>query len=333
MRKYVLGLLGLLLLLSARGSAAEIRGRIVDPDGAAIPGAQVSLVGRVGVEAQTVSGPDGAFELNSAGRPDTKVVIAAPGFSTKTVTPSGAASVRLELAPRVDSVEVIGSVIGGLATEQGGSVSLIPNEEIRRRNEPYGVDLLRYVPGLAVNQGGSAGGVTSLFVRGGSSDGALVLIDGAPVNGFGGAFDFAHIPSEALDRIEVIRGPQSAVYGPYANSGVVDFVTRKPGSAPRLDLLAEGGTYRERRFGITATGTIAGFGLLASASEIDTDGPVENSDYRNSNLLLNVTRRFRAAGFLTARRLQLERGRRARPVGLGSARHVFGTRPHQPGQE
>ena len=54
--------------------------------------------------------------------------------------------------------------------------------------------------------------------------------------------------------MEVIRGPQSAVYGPYANSGVVNFVTREPGPAPDLDVLAEGGTYGERRFGISGGG-------------------------------------------------------------------------------
>src|SRR5438132_541553 len=83
------------------------------------------------------------------------------------------------------------------------------------------VDLLRYLPGMAFNQSGMTGGVTSLFLRGGNSNFSLVQIDGAPVNGFGGSFDFAHIPAEALDRIEVIRGPQSAVYGPYANSGAI----------------------------------------------------------------------------------------------------------------
>jgi outer membrane receptor protein involved in Fe transport len=297
MRTYVSGLAGLLILFSARGYAADIRGKITDPAGAPVPGAQVSLVGRLGVETQTVSGANGSFELRSANRPDSRLVVTAPGFTTRTVPPEQAAAVQLEIAPRVDAIEVTGSAMGVLGAEQGGSVTLVPREEIRRRNEPYGSDFLRYVPGITMNQSGSPGGVSSLFLRGGSSSDGLVQIDGAPVNGFGGAFDFAHIPAEALDHIEVIRGPQSAVYGPYANSGVIDFVTRKPGESAQLDLLAEGGTYRERRFGITASGTAAGFGLLAAASRIDTEGPVANSDYRNSNLLANVTRRFARQGF------------------------------------
>jgi outer membrane cobalamin receptor len=74
--------------------------------------------------------------------------------------------------------------------------------------------------------------VSSLFMRGGYDSDSLVEIDGVPVNAFGGSFDFAHIPAEALDRIEVIRGPQSAVYGPYANSGAINFITRQADSPP-----------------------------------------------------------------------------------------------------
>ena len=72
----------------------------------------------------------------------------------------------------------------------------------------------------------------------------------------------------------------------------IDFVTRQPEAAPQLDLLAEGGSHDERRFGITGTGTVAGFGVLVSASRYDTDGLVTNDDYRNEDVLLNVTRRF-----------------------------------------
>lgn len=118
-----------------------------------------------------------------------------------------------------------------------------------------------------------------------------------PVNGFGGSFDFAHIPADALERIEVARGPQSAVYGPYANSGVVDFITRQPASSPQLDVLAEGGTFQEHRFAITGSDTLAGFGVLVSASSLWTNGPVANNDYRNQDVLLNVRRRFTRQSF------------------------------------
>ena len=199
---------------------------------------------------------------------------------------------QLEIAPRVDSVQVVGSTIEVPATLQASSVDVIPSSRVRSGNEPFAMDLLRYIPGVAFNQTGAPGGLTSLFLRGGNSNLNLVEIDGVPVNSFGGGFDFAHIPAEAVDHVDFIRGAQSAVYGSYANAGAIDFVTRQPGAAPQLDLLAEGGSHDERRFGITGTGTVAGFGVLVSASHYNNDGLVTNDDYRNEDVLLNVTRRF-----------------------------------------
>jgi outer membrane receptor protein involved in Fe transport len=192
----------------------------------------------------------------------------------------------------VDSIQVVGSTIELPASLQGSSVDVIPSGRVRSSNEPFAMDLLRYIPGVAFNQTGSPGGVSSLFLRGGNSNLNLVQIDGVPVNSFGGSFDFAHIPVEAVDHVDFIRGAQSAVYGSYANAGAIDFVTRRPESAPQFSLLAEGGSHSERRFGITGTGTVAGFGLLISASRYDSDGVVANDDYHNEDVLFNVTRRF-----------------------------------------
>src|SRR5437763_9701183 len=132
------------LLFSACLSAAQVKGKVVDPSGAPIPGAQISIVSRVGVEAQTVSATNGAFELSAPEQLDVKLVVTAPGFSTRTLAPGSAASVQLEIASQVDSVRVVGSAIDVPASQQGGSVRIIPREEIRRRNELFALDLLRY---------------------------------------------------------------------------------------------------------------------------------------------------------------------------------------------
>ena len=287
----VTGLLACLFACSCL-TAAPIKGTVADPSGAPIAGAQVSVLDPAGVRAQTITAANGAFQVDIPSTAGIKLVVAAPGFATVTLAPEDNLAVKLEIAPLVDAVRVTGSAVDVAASEQGGSVSLVPREELRQRNEPYAMDLLRYLPGMIFNQTGFAGGVGSLFLRGANSNFTLAQIDGVPVNWVGGYFDFANIPSEALDHIEVARGPQSAIYGPYANSGVVNFVTRQPQSAPQLDLLAEGGSYRERRFAATGTATLGGFGLLLSGSRIDDDGPVINSDYRNQDLLLNVSRHW-----------------------------------------
>jgi outer membrane cobalamin receptor len=294
MLRNVLGLSASCLLFSACLLASEIKGKIIDPSGAPVVGAQIAAVDRVGVLARTTAGINGSFQLDAPETPDIRIVVTAPGFSTRTLSPAEAASVQLEIAPQTDTVQVVGSTIEIPPTLQGSSVDVITSDQVRRRNEPFAMDLLRYLPGVTFNQSGATGGVTSLFLRGSNANMNLVEIDGVPVVGFGGGlgFDFAHIPSEAVDHIELIRGAQSAVYGSYANAGVVDFITRQPQTAPQLDLLAEGGSHNERRFAITGTGAIAGFGLLASASRYDTDGVVANDDYRNEDVLLNLTRRF-----------------------------------------
>jgi outer membrane receptor protein involved in Fe transport len=293
MRMYVSGPLACCWLFPALLSAAQVKGTVIDPSGAPIPGAQLSVVGRVGVEAQTTASSTGAFELEAVETAGAKLVVTAPGFSTRTLPLEREVTVRLEIAPQIDSVRVVGSAIDVPASQQGGSVNVISRQEIRQRNQALAIDLLREVPGLAFSQTGATGGVAGLFIRGGYATFNLVEIDGVPVNAFGGNFDFAHIPAEALDRVEVISGPQSAIYGPYANSGAINFVTREADSPPAIDILAEGGSNYERRFGISGAGRLAGFGIAASASSLATDGPVANSGYRNEDLLLNVTRHFR----------------------------------------
>jgi outer membrane cobalamin receptor len=293
MRIKIRGPLAYCLFFSVCLSAAEVKGTIVDPTGARVTGARVSIVTPLGVE-RSFPSPDGAFACSL---PDgSKLVITAPGFADKSIAAADAVpgmTVRLDLAPMVDSVTVAGSAIDVEASQQGGSVTIIPHEEIEQRNEPLAEDLLRDAPGVAVSQTGPTGGIAGLYIRGGEPEYNLVEIDGVPVNSFGGDFDFSHIPTEELDHVEIIRGPQSALYGPYAVSGVVNFVTRDADSPANLDVVAEGGTYGENRFGISGGGTVAGFGIVASASQMNTNGPVANSDYRNQDLMLNAVRHWK----------------------------------------
>ena len=285
------------LLPAATAASLTIHGTVLDPSGAAIAGAQVSAINRLGVAQQTTTDQAGGFTLKLGETAEMHLAITAPGFETKSIPLAGAATqepftVRLNIAPQVDSVRVAGSAIDVPLSEQGSSVTIVPREEIAERNEGLAVDLLRYLPGITIGQTGSPGGAASMFIRGGDYNFTLGQIDGVPVNSVGGAFDFSFIPTDWLERVEVIEGAQSSVYGAYANSGVVNFVTRSASDAPEIEVLAEGGTYQEHRFAIGASGTVAGFGVAAFASQLGDNGPVINSDYRNDNVALHVTRSF-----------------------------------------
>jgi len=109
------------------------------------------------------------------------------------------------------------------------SVTVITGEDLRARGVRFVQDALREVPGAAVVQVGSFGGVSSLFLRGGESDYVKVLIDGVPANQSGGAFNWANLTTDNVDRIEIMRGPGSVIYGSDAVSGVVQIFTRGGG--------------------------------------------------------------------------------------------------------
>ncbi len=121
------------------------------------------------------------------------------------------------------------------------AVTVITGEQLRRTGITAVGDALGQVPGLAVVQSGSYGGATSLFIRGGESKHAKVLVDGVPVNDAGGAFDFSSLTTDNVERIEIVRGPASVLYGSDAMAGVVQLFTRRGDGRPRIELGARGG--------------------------------------------------------------------------------------------
>ncbi|MCU1325664.1 MAG: TonB-dependent receptor, partial [Bryobacterales bacterium] len=276
--------------------AADYTGVVIDPSRRPIAGAQVAAINSQGIITQQLTGDDGRFNIYlSPLYENVRFRVAAPGFQTTTV-PLPAPRIQLAVAPVTESVRVAASAIDVSGAEQGSSVSVITNQEIRGRNEAQIVDLLRQSPGMVVSQSGSRGTVASLFVRGGDSKYNLVMLNGIPINGFyyGGLFDFSHIPSDAVQEIDIARGPQSAVYGSYALSSAINVVTRAPSDGPALDVIAEGGTHELNRFAVSGSGSVArGWGLAGSLSSLNANGPVRNSDYRNQAGLLSMDHRWR----------------------------------------
>jgi outer membrane cobalamin receptor len=276
--------------------ATELKGVVLDPSGNGISGATVAAVNSLGVITQQVTDDRGLYDLYISPLYESAELRAtAPGFATATV-PAATAAIRLALAPQNESVEVTATAIDAIPGEQGTQVSTVSSAELRERNEGQTLDLLRTLPGMVFAQSGSRGSAADLFVRGGDSKYNLVLLDGVPVNSFlyGGLFDFAHLPADAIERIEVARGPQSAIYGSYALSSVVSVETRSPENGPALDLVAEGGTHDENRIAVSGETMISrGWGVAASFSNLLANGPVRNDDYRNNNGMLSLEHRWR----------------------------------------
>ncbi|PIX23965.1 MAG: TonB-dependent receptor, partial [Deltaproteobacteria bacterium CG_4_8_14_3_um_filter_45_9] len=130
--------------------------------------------------------------------------------------------------------------------EIASSITVISSKEIERKQKTTVLEVLRDIPGLDVVQTGGVGRLTSIFIRGANSEHTLVMIDGVEVNdpiSPGRSYDFAHLTVDNIERIEVIRGPQSTLYGSEAIGGVVNIITKKGEGKPKFFLSAEGGSF------------------------------------------------------------------------------------------
>jgi vitamin B12 transporter len=133
------------------------------------------------------------------------------------------------------------------ASAVASHVTVLDAAELRARGITSVADALRDVAGVHVLRSGSFGALTSVFVRGGESDYALVLVDGVQVNQAGGGFDFASLSLDNVERIEVVRGPASALYGSDAVAGVVHVITRTGQGPAMVRASVETGSYAEPR--------------------------------------------------------------------------------------
>jgi vitamin B12 transporter len=132
------------------------------------------------------------------------------------------------------------------ARELGSSVSIITAQDIEREQLRTVPDALKTVPGVEVVQTGGPGGQTSVFIRGSNANHVKVLIDGIDVSNpsiTNGAFDFAHLLTGDIEKIEVLRGPQSGLYGSDAIGGVIAITTKRGEGPPRATGLLEAGSF------------------------------------------------------------------------------------------
>ncbi len=157
----------------------------------------------------------------------------------------------------------------------GSSVTVISAEDIRKSNPATVVDVLRQVPGLAISSNGGPSQPTTVLLRGGASRHTLVLVDGVRVNdpsSVEGEFDFSTLVPADIERIEVLRGPQSALYGSDAMGGVINIITRKGRGDPRVSLSVEGGSYATRALTASVSGGASTYSYALSLTGAQTAG-------------------------------------------------------------
>jgi vitamin B12 transporter len=205
-------------------------------------------------------------------------------------------AVRAQDAATLDTVQVTATRIERPLDEALASVTVLERADIEASQAPDLLDLLGRQVGIDIARTGGPGGGSALFLRGGNSNHALILIDGIRVGSTGqGVFDFAHLPVEQIERIEIVRGPRAALWGSDAIGGVVHIFTRDPsrasvrataGSYGRAGASAGAGFGDERQgFGVTA-----GYQRLRGFSATNPDSVFsydpDDDGYRNRNLSL-----------------------------------------------
>ncbi len=298
-RIWFLLVLGGLLSLAATAAPrpGQLKGSVSDALGRPIAGASVRLYdaqGRLAASARSRAG--GKYQLRAPAGVYT-LRIAARGFSplrqVVRLTPGVAATrdASLALAPLRQQVVVAATGVPMPAAQSGQSVSLISRERIARL---HGVTLARALamaPGVQVLQTGATGGLTTVYLRGGDGRFAAVVLDGIPLQRFDfGSFDFSELLPGPAAELQVVRGPDSVLYGSGAVSGVIAVNTRngRRRLAPELSGDAAWGSYATVSESDALAGAGRGFDYALDFAYLGAHNQIPNNHFRNANGLARL---------------------------------------------
>jgi len=310
----------LLVLLVASASQAwaasggRVDGTVLDPGARPVPHARVTLLSAAGTAREARSNAQGRFVFEAVATGEYDLFVTHDGFRGErtrvAVRDGGAATmdVSLRLSAFTETLVVSAALVETPLSEAPAGTVVIPAADAAARQFPTVADALRLVPGMGIAANGGAGSVTSVFPRGGESDFTLVLVDGVKLNSFGGGFDFGHLTAAGLSSVEVVRGPQSALFGADAIGGVIQVRTAL-GGPPRAGASVEAGGYGYTRATAGTTGARGAFQWGAHAEQVRSDGwtdaapgsamRVSNDDYENQMVALAAA--WRPSGATTLR--------------------------------
>ena len=289
----VLAGLFFVVLLGAAASAADLKVKVVDPQSAALAGAQVNLMpasgGKILATQNTSAEGAALFRMPtgavSADYTDCKVQVLAPGFAAETVAVASQTeiTVRLRLATAAETVVVSATrtPVAGEAT--GADVDTLNGAQLTAMEPIAANDAVRFLPGAVINTAGQHGGLSSLFVRGGESNYNKVIVDGVTVNEPGGTFDFGTLSMAQGDRMEFVRGAQSTLYGSDAMTSVVQVWTRAGSTrVPELRFGADGGNFGTASGHASLAGANGRFDYNVFGDQFNTNGSGVNDAYSDS---------------------------------------------------
>ncbi len=191
----------------------------------------------------------------------------------------------------IEQVLVTGSYAPLSAAAQTATVTVIDAAQVRAQNKRTLAQLLTTVPGIAVEQQGGPGGLTAVSIRGGEANFTVVMLDGIPLNDptntFGGSVDLQNFDTTMVERIEIVRGPQSAVYGSDALAGVINIITRRGSESLQGRLWAEGGQDDYANLSAGMSGRKGGLDFAVNIARRDDGQAVEGSSRDIEDININ----------------------------------------------
>ena len=237
-------------VVAAAQSTIAVGGRVSDASGAVVAGATVDAIVADRRFATATSAADGTYRVEVPQGVPLDLRVSLAGFADQTIAIPGQQrdvmrDVVLPVAGLSDTLIVTATRAPASRAAVTESVTTFTHQDIQALGSSSLADVIRFVPAVSVESNGRDGAVASMFSRGGESDYNLVLIDGVRANQSGGIFDFSRINAAEIDRVEVLRGAQSSLWGSDAMGSVVQVFTRRAvaAQAPELRASAEGGSF------------------------------------------------------------------------------------------
>lgn len=172
------------------------------------------------------------------------------------------------------------------------SVSVIDRLMIEQLNKTNLAELLQSIPGVLVERQGGPGGLAVVSIRGGESNYTVVMVDGValndPGNTRGGAFDLGNINVESIERIEIVKGPQSAIYGADALAGVINIISLQPKNGHQQTVSVSAGDEGYQQMGVSALGATENFNYALQLRQRDSGEPVEGSEAEDDEVNIRL---------------------------------------------
>lgn len=205
-------------------------------------------------------------------------------LAATTTSPGHAADGQIAEATLLPETVVTATRTEKPGSQVGSAISVITGEELERRQITFVSDGLRQVPGLAVNRTSGFGSSTDVRIRGAEANQTLVLIDGVKVNdpALSSQFNFGNLLTSDVERIEVLRGPQSVLYGSDAVGGVVNIITKRGKGGPRVSATAEYGSFNTKQSTATVSGAGDMYDFSLNGTFFETDG-ISSADESDGN--------------------------------------------------